>query len=83
MTLFGGVGMRSDLINLTYEIELWPGEKLTLPESLVNTVGEGRWIVTIQPATSTISPVPIRNHSAFLSGYAPEDEGLYDDYPPR
>lgn len=22
----------------------------------------------------------IRNHSAFLNGYAPEDEGLYDDY---
>jgi hypothetical protein len=22
----------------------------------------------------------IRNHSAFLNAYAPEDEGLYDDY---
>ena len=22
----------------------------------------------------------VRNHSAFLNGYAPEDEGLYDDY---
>jgi hypothetical protein len=22
----------------------------------------------------------IRNHSAFLNGYAPDDEGLYDDY---
>jgi hypothetical protein len=22
----------------------------------------------------------IRNHSAFLNGYASEDEGLYDDY---
>jgi hypothetical protein len=22
----------------------------------------------------------IRDHSAFLNGYAPEDEGLYDDY---
>jgi hypothetical protein len=22
----------------------------------------------------------IRNHSSFLNGYAPEDEGLYDDY---
>jgi hypothetical protein len=21
-----------------------------------------------------------RSHSAFLNGYAPEDEGLYDDY---
>ena len=23
---------------------------------------------------------PIRDHSAFLNSYAPEDEGLYDDY---
>jgi hypothetical protein len=22
----------------------------------------------------------IRNHSAFLNGYVPEDEGIYDDY---
>jgi predicted DNA-binding antitoxin AbrB/MazE fold protein len=22
----------------------------------------------------------IRNHQSFLNGYAPEDEGLYDDY---
>ena len=37
--------------------------------------------------TSAIAPAPIappmepvRNHDAFLNGYAPEDEGLYDDY---
>ncbi|MFB2898316.1 hypothetical protein ACE1CI_35820 [Aerosakkonemataceae cyanobacterium BLCC-F50] len=24
---------------------------------------------------------PIRDHTEFLNGYAPEDEGLYDDYP--
>jgi hypothetical protein len=23
---------------------------------------------------------PIRDHAAFLNGYTPEDEGLYDDY---
>ena len=23
---------------------------------------------------------PAQNHDAFLNGYAPEDEGLYDDY---
>lgn len=22
----------------------------------------------------------VRNHKSFLNGYAPEDEGLYDDY---
>jgi len=26
---------------------------------------------------------PVRQHDAFLNSYAPEDEGLYDDYPTR
>ena len=26
---------------------------------------------------------PLRDHSAFLNSYAPEDEGLYDAYPAR
>jgi len=26
---------------------------------------------------------PIRSHRAFLNSFAPEDEGLYDDYSPR
>jgi len=25
----------------------------------------------------------VRDHSAFLDGYAPEDEGLYDDFEPH
>ena len=25
----------------------------------------------------------VRQHDAFLNSYAPEDEGLYDDYPTR
>jgi hypothetical protein len=73
--------MKSALTDLTYEIELQPGERLTLPESLVNTVGPGRWVVTIRPLPFTPAPVSIRDHSAFLNSYAPEDEGLYDDYP--
>jgi len=72
--------MRSGLVNLTYEIELQPGEKLSLPESIVRNVGAGRWVIIIQPATSAFRPGIIRNHSAFLNSYAPEDEGLYDDY---
>ncbi|MEW6498274.1 MAG: hypothetical protein AB1589_38110 [Cyanobacteriota bacterium] len=71
--------MKSQLINLTYEIELQPGEKLTIPESLVESVGAGRWIISIQPIST--APVITRNHDAFLKGYASEDEGLYDDYP--
>jgi hypothetical protein len=30
--------------------------------------------------SSDVESTLIRNHSAFLNGYAPEDEGLYDDY---
>jgi Arc/MetJ-type ribon-helix-helix transcriptional regulator len=61
-----------------YEIELGPGEELTLPASLIAQIGAGRWLITIQPLAA-----PIQSHSAFLSSYAPEDEGLYDDYSPR
>jgi len=67
--------MKNSLVNLTYEIELKPGEKLTLPESLIAHVNTGRWLITIRPL-----PIPIRSHSAFLNSYAPEDEGVYDDY---
>jgi len=75
--------MRSGLINMTYEVELQPGEKLTLPEALVESVGAGRWIITVQPLTSATLSRPIRSHSAFLNSYVHEDEGLYDAYPPR
>ena len=68
--------MNDSLKHLAYEIELDPGEKLVLPPGLVESVGAGRWLITVEPVGDT--PVPIRNHAAFLSGYAPEDEGLYD-----
>ncbi|WP_017314498.1 hypothetical protein [Mastigocladopsis repens] len=73
--------MKSELKNLTYEIELKPGEKLNLPESLLESVGAGHWIITIEQKAK--EPVNTRSHDAFLKGYAPEDEGLYDDYPTR
>lgn len=66
--------------NLTYEIELQPGEKLSLPPALIESVGPGRWVVTVQPAEK-IETAHVRRHDAFLNGYAPEDEGLYDDNP--
>lgn len=71
--------MKSSLVNLTYEIEVQPGETLTLPQSLVDQVGVGNWIITIQPKQKKSEA--IRDHDAFLNGYALEDEGLYDDYP--
>jgi hypothetical protein len=72
--------MKSSLVNLTYRIELLPGEKLHLPEARVESVGEGRWVITVQPVTGS-SHTPVRSHAGFLHGYAPEDEGLYDADP--
>ena len=62
------------------EIELRPGEKLHLPDAITDRVGAGRWLVTVQPADVAEST---RLHGAFLNGYSPEDEGLYDDTPAR
>lgn len=79
--------MQSNLLNLTYEVALEPGEKLTLPQALLDSIGTGRWLITIQPfAMATAAPTindSIRDHSAFLNSYAPEDEGLYDEYSAR
>lgn len=72
--------MTEDLLQPACEIEIKPGESLTLPPALVERVGSGRWIVTIQSVTAA---EPVRLHDAFLHGYATEDEGLYDDYPGR
>ena len=71
------------LLNLTYEVELKPGEKLTLPAYLINAVDAGRWLITIRPYAAATFTMPIRSHSAFLNSYAPEDEGLYDELPTR
>jgi len=62
--------MKDSLVNLTYEIELEPGEKLTLPESLIAQVDAGRWLITIRPLST-----PIRSHSAFLNFTHPKMRG--------
>ena len=67
--------MTTGLKHLAYEIELQAGESLTFPPALLNAVGPGRWIVSIEPADDNTA---IRKHSAFLAGYCAEDEGLYD-----
>jgi hypothetical protein len=71
--------MKSQPVNLTYEVELQPGERLTLPPELTTLIGSGRWLITIQPAPSSPQP-SIRDHTAFLDSYISDDEGLYDDY---
>lgn len=73
--------MKDHLKHLAVEIELKPGEKLTLPPVFVASVGPGRWVITIEPVVD--GNAPVRGHGAFLSGYAEGDEGLYDDYPGR
>jgi hypothetical protein len=72
----GGSSMSDENVELACEIELAPGEELTLPKELVRKVGPGRWLVSVRPASGSM---PVRRHDAFLSSYAPEDEGLYDD----
>ena len=75
--------MKVDLISLTYEIELAPGEILSLPESLRRSLGPGRWRLTIEPADDKDGLSSIRDHRAFLNSYVAEDEGLYDDHSSR
>ena len=71
------------LLNLTYDVELKPGEKLTLPASLINAVDAGCWLISIRPyPAATVPTTPIRSYRAFLNSYAPEDEGLYDERQP-
>ena len=60
---------------MTFEVDLETGEKLELPKNLIENLGAGKWLVTIQPKTVE----QIKNHSAFLNSYAEDDEGLYDD----
>jgi len=70
--------MDSKAVNLSYTIELQEGEKLTLPDEIVSSVGTGQWLITVTPLDAA-APTSVRDHRAFLNGYAPEDEGLYDD----
>jgi hypothetical protein len=72
----GQSSMKAQPVELTYEVELGPGERLSLPRALIESVGPGRWVITVQflPARSQT-----RDHLAFLRSYGPKDEGLYDD----
>jgi hypothetical protein len=67
--------MKSELVKLTFTVEIEEGEKLTIPDSIGRDIGKGKWLITIESDTAT----SIRSHDAFLNGYSSEDEGLYDD----
>jgi hypothetical protein len=68
--------MQSKLTEITCDVVLQPGEELTLPQEAAGIIGPGHWTVSIRPAGEETR----RDHAAFLNSYAPEDEGLYDDY---
>ena len=67
---------------LTWEIDIQPGGTLQLPQSLLESMEPGHWLLTLE-RVNLERATSMRDHSAFLNGYAPEDEGLYDDYPTR
>jgi hypothetical protein len=71
--------MQTDPAEITFDVHLQPGEALSLPAGVEGIVGPGHWLVSIRPADDAPAR-PVRDHSAFLNSYAPEDEGLYDDY---
>ena len=68
--------MKNQLLKLAFEVEIEEGEQLNLPSSIMQGIGKGTWVITIQPKTLASD----RLHSSFLNSYVPEDEGLYDDY---
>jgi hypothetical protein len=74
--------MNTQLNEIVYAITLKPGEPLSLPEGAANILGPGDWLVSIRPAGEPMGDSQ-RDHSAFLASYAPEDDGLYDDFQAR
>ncbi len=70
----------SQIITVTYD-----GEVLKPSQKLFLDIGKKYQIELIDD--NNIHSLPenqprtnIRSHESFLNGYAPEDEGLYDDY---
>lgn len=75
--------MQGPTVPFSVDIKLAPGEKLSLPPSVVDSIGPGHWLITISPIGADDVTEAVRDHTAFLNGYAPEDEGLYDDFEAR
>ena len=71
--------MNNQFFERVCTVDVKPGEKLTLPASLVDGVGPGRWRVSLRLCDAAAETSEVRRHDAFLNGYAPQDEGLYND----
>ncbi|HUP82193.1 MAG TPA: hypothetical protein VM260_26810 [Pirellula sp.] len=56
-------------------------EQLSIDEfaKLAAWVEQRGRILALSRDTAEKSPSPVRDHSAFLNSYSPEDDGLYDD----
>ena len=72
--------MQSKLAEITFDLELQPGEPLSLPKEAAEIVGPGHWLVSVRPAAQVGHNSPLRDHTAFLNSCVPEDESLCDDY---
>jgi hypothetical protein len=55
------------MTQVSYDVELQPGEILQLPESVAKRVGPGRWRIIIESIEEEKTPSSIRGHSAFLA----------------
>jgi hypothetical protein len=75
--------MESHSSEFTFDVHLQPGQSLSLPPEVAASIGPGHWLISIRSADECDLLLNVRSHSAFLNGYAVEDEGLYDDYPSR
>ncbi len=67
--------MEKKRIDLSWEIEIGPGEKLMLSRELVDIVGPGRWLLTLSHLDEQ-QPGRIRDQRPFLQSYAPDDDAV-------
>jgi hypothetical protein len=68
--------VKVEAVHRKYPIQIEESDRKRLPAALLEILPEGDWLVTVEPAGEERG---FRDHGSFLRGYAPEDEGLYDD----
>lgn len=65
-------------VSLTFRIRVLEDEQFTLPPALIESIGPGEWLITVQPLQPRFDESQ-RDHAAFLNSYALEDDLLYAD----
>ena len=56
-----------------YDVQLGPGETLSLPSGETAAVGPGHWLVSVRPIDQEPPAPVVRDHSGLLNSYVPED----------